>query len=989
LGNSFSSSEGSALSNTIEAQGCFMHVGLPADIEAFLNKVERAGCAQRLLKRTRKVHNMPVHFAIGGLVKAGKSTLVRALLALMTDSEELRQQIRSLPVDVTPATACPVVFSYSEECWCNLRFTDSTSRPGGFELLRHIKMPSVGEAAGWLQPTWAEVFLPLPQLRNLHICDTAGIGNLQDEFPAAQWNQVTEWADVVCWLNENVLLETEFSFFETAVEGGCDLWLYRTQLDRQKWGSTEELATVETEGGWTSILPDFERGAAAFEERCLGMQITRPISGIGALFLENALFDRGRTLKEALEFLSDRKNEERVRKWRTDYSVPKEWLERGFNYSVWRFILARGLHNGRREHAAQAMITESGVLDVLDRIDRYIHPTAFAERVADVRDRAVLEIVNTLPKFDCASPQNEVRWQAWNALEVSHDVRTLMAASLVKRAYELFLNNETAQAAIVAMQGVTQDQGCARARAVLACALFELGRETEGEREALSALRLNNDLALAWAAVGTLHCRQKRYEEAEGECRRANALDPGEPIAHKLLGEVYARTQRPHEAEIELRCSAEFAPQWAGPRELMTDLQRHLEEARRRPTPLSREHLETARQLQAKNRLTEALRSAQAAAYSSHDWPEPYQLLAGLHRQGRDWQLAEAAASKCLALDSNRSVAYITRGICRLELGQIRQGKEDLDRAEELEQSGLIYAYRGIARFRLATTNPRAGELIERATVTPNDESYGAAVADLKRACDFPTACIKDGIPLAAIYTVIAHLMHNKLGNYEESISYAGLAIRNLPGELNGFNAYCNSFKLSLPDPIVTLQQWLWSACKRVYGGCTRNAMSAFEKQNSRSISRSVWWDDAKNAGDAMFALYQASINAGDRPDWTLEWLKELIAVAPDFDINIAKEDPAIAQCQHAALREFLTPKISWNFRPWWGTLWVKNESAFRITSCQFKFTIRSRNGKPDVEIEKRVAFLEAGKTREWSHSFESGTDKSSSVCEWHVAEEE
>jgi len=62
------------------------------------------------------------------------------------------------------------------------------------------------------------------------------------------------------------------------------------------------------------------------------------------------------------------------------------------------------------------------------------------------------------------------------------------------------------------------------------------------EKEARLALRDSSTRALAWATLGTIRVRQKKYEEGIEFLRAAVRLNPRLVDARITLGEVYALT---------------------------------------------------------------------------------------------------------------------------------------------------------------------------------------------------------------------------------------------------------------------------------------------------------------------------------------------------------------------------------------------------------------------------------------------------------------
>ena len=94
--------------------------------------------------------------------------------------------------------------------------------------------------------------------------------------------------------------------------------------------------------------------------------------------------------------------------------------------------------------------------------------------------------------------------------------------------------------------------------------LEETGAPVERAIEAYRRVtELNPAAAGAWVNLGTIHYRQRRFQEAESCYRQAIAADPGYPLAEFNLGNLYDEQGRTPEAFEHYRKSLQLSPNYA------------------------------------------------------------------------------------------------------------------------------------------------------------------------------------------------------------------------------------------------------------------------------------------------------------------------------------------------------------------------------------------------------------------------------------------
>jgi len=128
-------------------------------------------------------------------------------------------------------------------------------------------------------------------------------------------------------------------------------------------------------------------------------------------------------------------------------------------------------------------------------------------------------------------------------------------------------NEKTQKSMDLYRQVIAKEPGFADAYAGLANALvigpFMGSREgvlDEAETVAQQAIRLDDSLPLAHAALGHCYWHQWKWAEAEAEFQKALAIDPDAAIPHQLYGLYLASVGRSEEAIQHGRRAAEIAP---------------------------------------------------------------------------------------------------------------------------------------------------------------------------------------------------------------------------------------------------------------------------------------------------------------------------------------------------------------------------------------------------------------------------------------------
>src|SRR5690606_35938354 len=128
--------------------------------------------SQRLQALRERVHQ-PLTVGVLGEVKAGKSTLINALVGADV-----------APVDVLEATQWVMVIQHGSTARASLRFTDGSSREGTPQEV-HDLLFAERQNPDFVSRC-AEVIVTLPQqtLTRLHLIDTPGLATVTEEAAA-------------------------------------------------------------------------------------------------------------------------------------------------------------------------------------------------------------------------------------------------------------------------------------------------------------------------------------------------------------------------------------------------------------------------------------------------------------------------------------------------------------------------------------------------------------------------------------------------------------------------------------------------------------------------------------------------------------------------------------------------------------------------------------------------------------------------------------
>ena len=136
----------------------------------------------------------PLTLAVLGEVKAGKSTLVNALVAAEV-----------APVDVLEATQWVMAIRSAPTPWASIRFTDGSTQEGSPEEIRDLLFAQRHNLDFVSRCAEVVVQLPLPALTKWHLIDTPGLATVT-EHAAARTRRHLLHVDAVLWvLNANHL----------------------------------------------------------------------------------------------------------------------------------------------------------------------------------------------------------------------------------------------------------------------------------------------------------------------------------------------------------------------------------------------------------------------------------------------------------------------------------------------------------------------------------------------------------------------------------------------------------------------------------------------------------------------------------------------------------------------------------------------------------------------------------------------------------------
>jgi uncharacterized RDD family membrane protein YckC/tetratricopeptide (TPR) repeat protein len=399
-------------------------------------------------------------------------------------------------------------------------------------------------------------------------------------------------------------------------------------------------------------------------------------------------------------------------------------------------------------------------------------------------------------------------------------------------------------------------------------------------------------------------------------------------------------------------------------------------EAAQSPAEQRRQHLEAAQQF------------AQAASDLAPGWAEPFQVKGRILEEKKDWLLAVAAYTAGLQLDPGAAPTYVDRGLCRFMTGNYRGATEDFEEGLRLAPTELTHRYRAAAHCRMGNA--------------------AAAVTDIQNGLRLAN----QDTPRAALHAVIGLLLRNELHLLKESIAAFAESLRLLPAaeralERQQFVEVSTLFDLasmrmavsavaetsnaapfeadaSAPndrlkarvrsggrfDLVAWVQERLWQASKALHGDGTRAAAAEFVGANSHETDEHIW------KAEPELALHLASIWAEKQnPGQTLTWLKNLLAVQPQFDTRLARGDRWIGKLQDSALADFLTPR--WSFQeehgkaPNW--LGVTNLSPFRLTALEVRVFVTRSDGMEDEPKIIELESLNAGASQHWPKVFQAG----------------
>ena len=222
----------------------------------------------------------------------------------------------------------------------------------------------------------------------------------------------------------------------------------------------------------------------------------------------------------------------------------------------------------------------------------------------------------------------------------------------------------------------------AQARHLCGRALMALGRQAEAENLLQAALRLDPQLADAYADLATIRLEGGDHEAAEQFSRAAVDAQPLEARYHELLANVLESTDRDREALAELSAALDCAPERV---DLLLRVCSGLDHA---------------------GRHREMLPLAERAIAESGESFETLCCLALAQFGVDDLDGSVATARKALRLRTDKAPPYVALGTALFELGQTEEALAAHRRALKLEPGsaaarydiGLINLMRG--RFR-------------------------------------------------------------------------------------------------------------------------------------------------------------------------------------------------------------------------------------------------------------------------------------------------
>ncbi len=394
--------------------------------------------------------------------------------------------------------------------------------------------------------------------------------------------------------------------------------------------------------------------------------------------------------------------------------------------------------------------------------------------------------------------------------------------------------------------------------------------------------------------------------------------------------------------------------------------------------------------------LDAALQHAQAACELEPGWPDSFQLKGQILQEKGDWLLAAAAYTACLRLNPTAPRAQECRGLCKFMAGDSTGAMKDFDEALRLLPTEFAYRYRAATNLRLDNVPAAVSDLQKGLALadeqTPRAALHAVSGLLMRDQLDLPKESIgcfaealrmmppvegslerRQALMVGILFDVPVlttaepteyHRKASRLNLFawvKQELSLLSAALHYGSKREAVFEFLDRNLKQRIkPKPpadrpkagrrnlIAWVQQELWQTCQAVHGGCTRKAAAEFFDHNPRETAEAVWQKDPE------LVLHLATICAErQNPGKTIDWLKNLLAVQPLFDIRRARHDPWISPLQDPELLDFLTPK--WSFEEHHGpvrnSLTITNRSSFHLSELRVRVHVTRRDGENDEPI--------------------------------------
>jgi Flp pilus assembly protein TadD len=287
--------------------------------------------------------------------------------------------------------------------------------------------------------------------------------------------------------------------------------------------------------------------------------------------------------------------------------------------------------------------------------------------------------------------------------------------------------------------------------------------------------RVQSALGNAYLAKFLLSGRDKAWAlKAKGACERARAANADDPEIHRTLGKLYVNSSKFEEADGEFRRALELRPNDADTRIAYADLL---------------DKLDRQKEAEAQFRKAIALRPGNWSGYN--------QLGTFFLRRGRLEQALETFGD-AERLTSGNTYAITNAGVALQWLGRYDEALDTYDRSIRVRPTGPAFNNKGTLLYMLGRFDD-AADAFERATaLNPNDYQLWTGLSDARRWSEKDKArapaAYRKAIELAeaeldlnprdaTILSILAGC-HAKLGNSEKATSVARLAVETAPDSM-------------------------------------------------------------------------------------------------------------------------------------------------------------------------------------------------------------